>query len=289
MGSACISSKDGVGIPENYGIVCVVNQEKRMNKDYETIERIIFWLDANAENGPEPETLAEAMKISPVNLQKLCRRWAGVSTEQVMAYASGRHAKRRLNRSAQASWSPSRHRVQSICTRALESPGSCQTIQYGYHGSIFGPCLIGMMKSRVCYLGFGEGCLPDLKKRWPYTTLVENVAGTADPMEQIFRLRGGAASNAIGILLKGTEFQLKVWHALLQIPAGMVFSYGELARHIQHPLAARAVGKAVGMNPVAYLIPCHRVLQASGAFHGYRWGVSRKKAMLIKEWSSQSG
>ena len=152
--------------------------------------------------------------------------------------------------------------------------------------SPFGSCLMGLTKRGICYLAFAdqEGdpfLVKDLSARWPNAEFLEAQAETAKVCRDVFR---PVRKDPVRLLLKGTNFQLKVWEALLRIPCGAVTSYGAVAACIGNSAASRAVGTAVGANPLACLIPCHRVLQASGAFHNYRWGPVRKKAILAREW-----
>ena len=169
----------------------------------------------------------------------------------------------------------------------IKTKGSARTIRYGVHPTPFGPCFIATTPRGICALRFtgpetvGRH-LDDLRQAWPGVKLFKDRAGTAGLVRRIFgsAARSHAPNNGLALLVRGTPFQIKVWEALLRIPEGRVVSYRDLARHVGRAAAARAVGRAVGRNPVAYLIPCHRVIHSTGAFGNYRWGPVRKKALL---------
>jgi AraC family transcriptional regulator of adaptative response/methylated-DNA-[protein]-cysteine methyltransferase len=155
-------------------------------------------------------------------------------------------------------------------------------IVYGVHDSPFGRCLIGATSRGVCWLGFvlddgDEGARDALARRWPGARLRRDDAATAALAARVF---AGDAGDRPALHLRGTNFQLRVWEALLRIPPGSAVAYGDVARAIGAPESARAVGAAVALNPVAYLVPCHRVIRRTGPFHGYAWGRERKQAML---------
>ena len=161
-------------------------------------------------------------------------------------------------------------------------------IRYGWHQSMFGDLLLMITDKGLCGLAFLDdrghaACFKDMADRWPRATMIEDITATAIYSAQIFN-RKNVSNNEVKplhILLKGTDFQIKVWRALLSLPAGSLSSYGNLAKNIGlEPNAARAVGTAVGMNPISWLIPCHMVIRKSGALGGYRWGLARKVAML---------
>jgi len=161
-------------------------------------------------------------------------------------------------------------------------------ISYGFHPTPFGQCLLAVTPRGICGLTFlpadGPGpALSDLEAAWPEARLVENQALTGTVAEELFAPAATPASKPVHLLLRGTNFQIKVWEALLKIPAGGLSSYETLAAAAGSPKAVRAVGTACGSNQIAYLIPCHRVLQKAGAIGGYRWGTPRKRAMLAWE------
>lgn len=171
--------------------------------------------------------------------------------------------------------------------------GEGLTISYGYHFSPFGECLIAATEKGVCSLifihkGDHREAYQVLRNRWEKSDLRNDPAQTASIMEKIFSFYAGAGQTPLHIFLRGTNFQLKVWEELLQIPVGSVVSYQDIARRIGVPDAYRAVGSAVAQNPIPVIIPCHRVIRKMGAFGEYRWGASRKKAILGWEMAKSS-
>jgi O-6-methylguanine DNA methyltransferase len=166
------------------------------------------------------------------------------------------------------------------------------TVRYGFHPTPFGDCLIAVTSRGICHLAFvepvsREEALARLEHEWPLAQLVADQHATRGVAAEAFPPPGSAKVPSLALHVKGTNFQLKVWRALLEIPAGSVTTYGTLAAVVGNPSASRAVGTAVGSNPVSYLIPCHRVIRASGELGGYAWGVERKKAMLWREMKSE--
>jgi AraC family transcriptional regulator, regulatory protein of adaptative response / methylated-DNA-[protein]-cysteine methyltransferase len=177
---------------------------------------------------------------------------------------------------------------------ALEamSPGEARLggagldIRYGVHDTRFGPALIAITARGICALHFvddHDAAPQQLRQDWPQARLLHDPAATAATAQQIFTPLAHASQHPLAVLVKGTNFQIQVWRALLALPAGAVTTYGDLAQALDKPAASRAIGSAVGANAIAYLIPCHRVIRATGAFTGYRWGVTRKTAMLAWE------
>jgi len=169
----------------------------------------------------------------------------------------------------------------------IKTNGSAPAIRYGVHATPFGRCFIATTPRGICALDFvGPGRtgrrLKDLRDAWPGVRLSKDQAGTAALVRRIFDSggRSHASDKGIALFVRGTAFQIKVWEALLRISSGRVASYRDLARRVGRVTAARAVGRAVGQNPVAYLIPCHRVIRGTGMLGEYRWGSARKKALL---------
>jgi AraC family transcriptional regulator of adaptative response/methylated-DNA-[protein]-cysteine methyltransferase len=161
--------------------------------------------------------------------------------------------------------------------------GSGLAIRYGVHESSFGPALLAMTERGVCGLRFVGGDRDGaawLRRNWPEAELQQDAAATATVIEQIFQPLASGAGRPLALLVKGSNFQVRVWRALLELPFGSVTTYGQIAARIGAPGSARAVGNAVGANPIAWLIPCHRVIRESGLLGGYRWGPDRKAAML---------
>lgn len=263
--------------------------------DAARIESAIRYLESRVHEQPSLGETAAAVGLSDHHFQRLFRRWAGVSPKRFLQFITAAHARRLLDGSRSvmdAAWAaglsgPGRLHALTVNVHAL-TPGELQrqgsgvTVRYGRHQSPFGEYLLAVTDRGVCGLGFigdagREGTLEDLRRHWPRATVQHDPSATRGTAERIFA--PGAALTA-ALDLRGTNFQVRVWEALLRIPEGAVVSYGDLARAVGVPGGARAVGGAVGKNPVAYLIPCHRVIRSTGAFGGYRWGGARKRAML---------
>jgi AraC family transcriptional regulator of adaptative response/methylated-DNA-[protein]-cysteine methyltransferase len=183
--------------------------------------------------------------------------------------------------------------VDAVSPGEYKRRGEGVDIRYGRHETLFGSCLVGVTDRGICHLSFdddptAEVSLLDLRRRWPRATIREDAQSTCDVARRVASV-GQDTQPSQRVLLRGTNFQMKVWQALLAIPAGAAASYGDVGEMIGHPTASRAIGSAVGANPVAYLIPCHRVLRKSGALGGYRWGEGRKVAMLGLEAVAAAG
>lgn len=266
--------------------------------DYARIERAIAYLDAHFTEQPSLAEIAAQVHLSEFHFQRLFKRWAGVSPKRFLQYLTVRYTGELLRddhkvlaASLNAGLSgPGRLHQQFVNVQAM-TPGEVQrlgeglTIRYAMHPSPFGECLLARTARGICALRFvdtnqGAEALAELRREWPAAHWVEDVAGTAGLAAELFEAPYKTTDRRIELDLKGTNFQLQVWQALLRIPPGALVSYQDIAEDLGRPEASRAVAGAVAKNPVAYLIPCHRVIRASGAFSGYRWGVTRKKALL---------
>ncbi len=269
--------------------------------DYQRVAEAIQYLEHNYRDQPDLDQLAAHMQLSPFHLQRLFTRWAGISPKRFVQYLTAEHAKRLLAEShsvLDAAYDaglsgPSRLHDLLIATEAMtpgefKAKGSGLMIDYGRHATPFGDCLLAVTERGVCKLTFLDAAdwsdaVAELHEQWAGATLSENPTRGAALIEQIFPSEPGQPAQPITVLLKGTNFQLKVWEALLRIPSGAVCSYEDVASWIGQPTAARAVGGAVGANQIAYLIPCHRVIRKSGGIEAYHWGPTRKKAILAWE------
>ena len=265
--------------------------------DYERVAEAIRFLDAHYQQQPSLDELAAHLSMSPYHLQRLFARWAGISPKRFVQYLTVEHAKRLLaesnsvlETSLESGLSgPGRLHDLFVTVEAV-TPGEFKTgglgleIAWALHETPFGWCLLAVTERGVCGLSFVdegvESALSELRSRWPAARLVEDPTRTAPVAEQIFGDQPAEMPRAIHLLLKGTNFQIKVWEALLRVPAGRVTTYEGVAQALDAPRAARAVGAAVGANAIGYLIPCHRVIRKSGIVEGYRWGSTRKKAIL---------
>jgi len=269
--------------------------------DYERIAKAISFLQANYLEQPGLETVARAVHMSEFHFQRVFSRWAGISPKRFLQFLTVEHAKRQLAESKpvlDATFdsglsSPGRLHDLFVSVEAV-TPGEFKTrgegiqITYGFHPTPFGKCLIGVTPRGICWLSFHENgsqraVLRDLQSHWRGAELVDGAKTTAPIVNEIFSNLEKGEKASLSLLLMGTNFQLKVWQALLRIPRGDVTTYENIGQLIGAPKSARAIGSAVGDNRVAYLIPCHRVIRKSGMLGGYHWGEPRKRAMLAWE------
>lgn len=272
----------------------------RQCRDYARIERAIRFVEANRQRQPELSEVAASVHLSEFHFQRLFSRWAGISPKRFLQFLTKEDAKRRLQASASV--------LEAALGSGLSGPGrlhellvDCEAvtpgevgrrgegleIRYGVHASPFGECLLASTPRGVCALRFvgpagPKAELDALACEWPRARWTRDPDRTGALARQAFT---GVASRAgaLRLHLRGTNFQLKVWEALLAVPQGSLTTYAAIARAIGHPGAARAVGSATGRNPIALLIPCHRVLRSAGDIAGYRWGAARKQAILACE------
>lgn len=262
--------------------------------DYARIERALRFLEANHLRRPSLDQVARHVHLSPFHFERLFQRWAGTSPKRFLQYLTKEHAKTLLR--------DSKSLLDVACESGLSGAGrlhdlfvSCEavtpgeyklrgqdvTIRYGFHPTPFGDCLIARTERGICALRFVDApskraALRELQDEWKNADLVEDGDETQPICRQIFE----DARAPFHLHLRGTNFQLKVWQALLTIPSGSLTNYGDLAAKIGTPRASRAVGSAVGRNPIAYLIPCHRVIRSLGVIGDYRWGHERKQAII---------
>lgn len=267
-------------------------------KDYGRIARAIETMVSAASQGdsaPPLAQLAEQASLSPFHFQRLFKRWAGVSPKQFSAYLTLEHTKTTLEQSASVLGAAfdvglsggSRLHDLFVAVEAM-TPGEYKTkgrdlvIRHGVHDTPFGPALILVTDRGVCGFDFIAGnearALKEAKARWPLSRFVADDTATAAVAASMF-----ARSRDTRLLLRGTNFQLQVWSALLRIPPANISTYGAIAKAIGKPKAMRAVGSALAANPIGYLVPCHRVLRSTGLFKNYRWGAVRRHAMLAWE------
>ena len=274
-------------------------EDAEAGPDYRRMARAIRYLAENYLDQPRLEDAASAAGLSPFHFQRLFTRYVGVSPKSFVGHLTLAHAKAELAEGAsvldaalEAGLSgPSRlHdltlKIEAMTPGEYAKAGAGLVIEYGFHPCPFGIALVMATARGGCGLAFGdegqeEALLEDMTRRWPNADFIENPERTAQIAERIFEAKTNAAP--LGLHLLGTPWQIKVWQALLAIPSGHVTSYRAIAEKIGGPSASRAVGTAVGRNPVSLLIPCHRVLGSDGALHGYHWGLARKRAMLALE------
>ncbi|MBI4545822.1 MAG: methylated-DNA--[protein]-cysteine S-methyltransferase [Gemmatimonadetes bacterium] len=270
-------------------------------EDYGRIEQAILYLDSHFYEHPGLGEVARSVGLSEYHFQRLFTRWAGISPKRFLQFLTAHYARDLLREPRsllQVTYhaglsGPSRLHdlivsVHAVTPGELKRGGAGLTIRYGTHASPFGECLIAVTERGICALSFlvpggGDHPAAELRRQWPHAQLEHSTAATGPLLERIFTLAGTGATAALPIVLKGTNFQIRVWEALLRIPPATVASYDDIAAAIGAPRAARAVGAAVGRNRVAFLIPCHRVIRKTGAFGEYHWGAGRKKVMLAWE------
>jgi len=278
---------------------------KQSAEDYLRIEQAIHYLEEHFREQPSLEDVAANIGLSEFHFQRLFTRWAGVSPKRFLQFLTKEGAKDLLNRSENLLDTTHQIGLSSlgrlhdlfVSTEAVtpgeyKTRGEGVTIRYGIHLTPFGKCLIGLTERGICHLGFvqtSEGdAIDGLVSNWKEATMIEDLRTTGQLVEPIFNLRYSSQIKPLNLHLRGTNFQLKVWEALLQIPTGSVTTYQGLADRIGQPSAARAVGSAVGHNPIAVLIPCHRVIRKAGEYGNYRYGSSRKKALLAREFAGMA-
>jgi AraC family transcriptional regulator of adaptative response/methylated-DNA-[protein]-cysteine methyltransferase len=274
---------------------------RQLNEDYLRIEQAILYLEKNSRRQPELDEIASSVGLSEYYFQRLFTRWAGISPKRFLQFLTRENAKEMLDRSENILDTTLQVGLSSlgrlhdlfITTEAVtpgeyKSRGAGLTIRYGLHRTPFGECLIGVTERGICQLSFiqnSEGeALDTMVEYWKEARMTEDHFATAALIEPIFDLseRGG---NALHVFLRGTNFQIKVWEALMRIQPGSVSTYEQIADRIGQPGASRAVGNAVAHNPIAVLIPCHRVIRKLGEFGNYRYGTARKKALLVREFA----
>ncbi len=268
---------------------------QQLNEDYLRIEQAIQYLESHYRRQPELHEVAASIGLSEYHFQRLFTRWVGISPKRFLQFLTKEGAKDLLEHSSTlldttysvGLSSPGRLHDLFVNTEAVtpgeyKARGAGLTIRYGFHPTPFGECLLGLTERGICHLGFvqngREQALASLQADWKDASLREDPSATGALITPIFSL--GDSPTPISLFLNGTNFQLKVWEALLDIPSGSVSTYKHIAAQIGQPAAVRAVGNAVGHNPVAVLIPCHRVIRKMGDFGNYRYGSARKKALL---------
>ena len=274
--------------------------------DYSRIEKAIRFLDRERATAPSLAEAAAHVGLSETHFQKLFTRWAGISPKRFLQHRTAEVVKRLLREgrpvlevSYEAGLSGPGRLHDLLVNAEAATPGEVQragaglTVRFGFHPTPFGECLIGVTTRGVCHLAFVHPvsravALERLRTDWPEAQLAPDQDATRSAVSTAFPPPGSAKRPSLSLHVKGTNFQLKVWRALLEIPPGQVTTYGDLAARVGNPRAARAVGTAVGSNPVSYLIPCHRVIRSTGELGGYAWGPDRKRVMLALECGAET-
>lgn len=266
--------------------------------DYDVVRRAIAHIRGNWRDQPEVEVIAEAAGVSPTDLHHLFRRWCGL-TPKAFLQALTLHSARELLR-ASASVLDTTYEVglsgpgrlhDLFVTHESMSPGEWKaggeglTITYGFHPCPFGMALVmvaprGLAGLALADPGEERAALDDMRSRWPRANYVEDYAATTETARRIFDAKLWSKDQPLRIVLIGTDFEVRVWEKLLSIPMGKLATYSDIACRIGSPKASRAVGAAVGKNPISFVVPCHRAVGKSGDITGYHWGLTRKRAML---------
>jgi AraC family transcriptional regulator of adaptative response/methylated-DNA-[protein]-cysteine methyltransferase len=266
--------------------------------DYDVVRKAIGHIRGHWREQPEIETIAEAAGVTPTELHHLFRRWAGLSPKAFLQALTLDGARQLLRDSAsvldatyEVGLSGPGRLHDLFVTHEAMSPGEWKTggegltIYFGFHPSPFGSALVMATGRGLAGLAFADhgkerAALADMKGRWPRATYVEDSARTAAIAGRIFDPKQWQREQPLRVVLIGTDWEVRVWDTLLKIPMGKLVTYSDIATKIEAPKAARAVGAAVGKNPVSFVVPCHRVVGKSGDVTGYHWGITRKRAML---------
>ena len=266
--------------------------------DYERIEKAIAYLMDNFHHQPALKDIATQIHMSEYHFQRLFSRWVGISPKRFLQFLTKEHAKHLLEKSINlldvtyeaGLTSPGRlHDLFVTCEGVTpgeyKAKGRGLDIAYGYHATPFGECMLATTDRGICGLNFVQNDerqpeLENLKSRWQNATLIENADVTRPIVDRIFDPLSTKRSSPLHLVLNGTNFQIKVWEALIRIPMGAVVTYEDVAAFIGIRGASRAVGNAVGSNPVSFVIPCHRVIRKTAEFGNYGGGKARKMAIL---------
>ena len=266
--------------------------------DYAHVRKAIAYISENWRDQPPLERVAEHVGLSPGHLQRVFTRWAGLSPKAFLQAITIDHARELLRDRASildASYEvglsgPGRlHDLfvthEGMSPGVYKARGRGLTIRYGFHPSPFGRALVMTTDLGLCGLAFADegqerDVLADMTARWPEAAYVEDVESTTSTAGRIFDPARWRSDMPLRVVFIGTDFEIRVWESLLRIPLGRAASYSDIAAHLGSPRAARAVGAAVGRNPVSFVVPCHRVLGKSGNLCGYHWGLTRKRAIL---------
>jgi AraC family transcriptional regulator, regulatory protein of adaptative response / methylated-DNA-[protein]-cysteine methyltransferase len=267
-------------------------------EDYELVRQNLEWLREHWREQPTLDSLAERNGVSAAHLQRLFMRWAGLSPKAFVQALTIDRARKLLRESASvldAAYEvglsgPGRLHdlfvtLEGMTPGSYKAKGKGLEIRFGFHDCPFGRVLLMMTGQGICGLAFADpgeesGALLDMRCRWPEASYVEDPSVTAPQVVRIFSPAAWTVEKPVRIVFIGTEFETRVWQTLLKVPLGCATTYSDIAGYIGNPKASRAVGTAVGRNPISFVVPCHRVLGKSGGLCGYHWGLTRKQAIL---------
>ncbi len=280
--------------------------------DYDSVRRALEFLSQNWRDQPDIEAIAAHVGLSPSHFTQLFRRWAGLTPKQFLQALTLDHARKLLRDSAsvldtalEVGLSGPGRLHDLFVTHEAMSPGEFSsgggglTLTYGFHDSPFGEALLVATPRGLAGLGWiddrqapgsaraegkpaggRDGALTDMLRRWPNARFVQDDAAVAPLARRAFDPDEWSPERPLRVVMIGSDFEVRVWETLLKIPVGQATTYSRIAQRIGKPKAARAVGAAVGRNPISFVVPCHRVLGASGALTGYHWGIARKQAII---------
>ena len=268
-------------------------------EDYELVRQVIERITLDFQSQPSLEDIASDLGVTPNKLQKTFSRWSGLTPKAFLQAVTLDHARRLigaeglplLDASFELGLSGPGRLHDLFVTHEAMSPGEFKSggaglvVRYGFHPSPFGTAVVMATDRGLCGLAFADpggesAALEDMTRRWPGARLSADQEGTAAYANRVFSTDAWSRDRPLRVVLIGTDLQVRVWEALLRIPLGHASTYSDVARAIGQPTASRAVGAAVGRNPISFVVPCHRALGKSGALTGYHWGITRKRAML---------
>lgn len=273
-------------------------EPEQMQSDYDYVRTALGFITDNWREQPSLEDIAAEAGVSPGHMQRIFSRWAGLSPKAFLQAITLDNARQLLRDSASildASYEvglsgPSRlHDLfvthEGMSPGVYKARGAGLTISYGFHASPFGNALIMATDQGLSGLAFADdgeeaAALDDMRSRWPQAKYVNDQAATAAYASRIFSPGQWQPDTPLRVVFIGTDFQIRVWETLLKIPLGKLSTYSDIATHLGKPAASRAVGAAVGRNPISFVVPCHRVMGKSGGLCGYHWGLTRKRAIL---------
>ena len=264
--------------------------------DYEIVKKTLAFIHENWREQPSLEAIAEQAELSPTHLQRLFTRWAGLSPKAFLQAVTLDHARSLLRDSAsildtayEVGLSGPGRLHDLFVTHEGMTPGSYKLVgkglRFGFHDCPFGRALVMITDQGLAGLAFADDgqekdTLLDMQSRWPGAAYIEDWLRTKPYADRIFKPENWRKDQPLRVVFIGSDFEIRVWETLLRIPLGKRSTYSDVAAHIGRPNAARAVGSAVGRNPVSFVVPCHRVLGKSGSLSGYHWGLTRKRAIL---------
>lgn len=270
-------------------------------KDYDAVRRAIAFLSEHWLEQPDLDDLADHLGLSAAHCQKLFKRWCGLSPKEFLQAITIDNARSLLDGSAslldcahEVGLSGSSRLHDLFIDHIAMTPGDYKrrgegiAISYGFHGSPFGEALVMATDRGIAGIAFvnedigqsRQEALSDMMRRWPNADYREQPKVTAPYAKHVFDPAQWSPEQPVRLVMIGTDFEVRVWETLLKIPMGKAVSYTDIARHIGKPQASRAVGSAVGRNPISFVVPCHRVLRADGSLGGYHWGLTRKRALI---------